>query len=136
MIHQFIFAGPKPGLPTSAFQSYWRHFHAVDFAAKIPQIRQYLVATRLSLSSPRPVPFFEGVAEIWLKDDEEQLASFQSREFLQGARLDEPRWAAFWRSFVHDSDSVVVRESDVTDAGLVKVYVFLKRRREDSLAEF
>jgi hypothetical protein len=42
MIHQFIFAGPKPGLSADAFQSYWVNFHAVDYAARIPQIRQYL----------------------------------------------------------------------------------------------
>ncbi len=40
MIHQFIFAAPKPGLSAAAFTSYWINFHAVDFAAKIPQIRQ------------------------------------------------------------------------------------------------
>jgi hypothetical protein len=82
LIHQFIFAGPKPGLSPEAFQNYWINFHAVDYAAKIRQIRQYLVATRLPLTLPRQLPFFEGVAEIWLANDAEQLASMQSAEFL------------------------------------------------------
>jgi hypothetical protein len=57
MIHQFTFAGPKPGLPAEAFQSYWVNLPAIDFASKIPQIRQYLVAPRVHVSYPREVPF-------------------------------------------------------------------------------
>ena len=42
-------------------------------------------------------PLWSGVAEIWLANEEEQLASLQTPEFLKGARADEPKWAAFWR---------------------------------------
>jgi hypothetical protein len=93
LIHQFIFAAPKPDLSSAAFASYWLNFHARDYAAKIPQIRRYLVATPLELDSGRDVPNFAGVAEIWLRP-EEQIASLQSPEFIAGARADEPRWAA------------------------------------------
>src|SRR5688500_15656055 len=106
MIHQFIFAGPKPNLSPEAFISYWINFHAVDYAAKIPQIRQYLVAQRIHLLCGRDLPFFEGVAEIWLTNEAEQLASLQTPEFLEGARRDEPRWAAFWQTLVLDTDAV------------------------------
>lgn len=126
MIHQYIFAGPKPGLSVEAFQQYWVNFHAPDYAAKIPQIRRYLVAPRLHLDEPHPVPFFEGVAEIWLKDAADQLASLKSPEFLQGARADEPRWAAFWQTFLHESF-----EDDVPPRArppYFKFYTFLKRR--------
>ncbi len=136
MIHQLIFAGPKPGLSAAAFQSYWVNFHAIDYAAKIPQIKQYLVATRLPVPYPREVPFFEGVAEIWLNNEEEQIASLQTPQFLQGARTDEPRWAAFWRTFVQDSDSVVTREGPDFANGAVKFYVFLKRIPSATLEEF
>ncbi len=138
MIHQFIFAGPKPGLSADAFKSYWVNFHAVDYASKIPQIRQYLVATRLPVKTERAVPFFEGVAEIWLKDDAEQIASLQTPEFLQGARLDEPRWAAFWQTFVLDTDPRLL----TGDSGqpplpeFVKLYVLLKRRPDLALDKF
>jgi hypothetical protein len=127
MIHQFIFAGPKPGLSSGAFQSYWVNFHAVDYAAKISQIRQYLVATRLPLALPRQLPFFEGAAEVWLANETEQLASMQSPEFLQGARADEPRWAAFWQTLALDTDSSVLREADGLRPGanLVKLYLLL-----------
>lgn len=48
MIHQFIFVGPTPDLSAEALQGYWVNFHAVNYAAKIPQILRYLVATRRS----------------------------------------------------------------------------------------
>lgn len=137
MIHQFIFAGPKPGRSAKAFQSYWLNFHAVDYAARIPQIRRYLVAPRLRWpSAPREVTFFEGAAEIWLANDQEQLASLESPEFLQGARADEPRWAAYWQTLALDTEAVVVQEAAGPLVAHTKLYVFLKRRPELSLPEF
>jgi len=126
-IHQYIFAGPRPGLTAQAFQSYWVNFHAVDFAAKIPQIRRYLVATREQVEAPRQVDFFQGVAEIWLQNDEEQIASLQTPEFLQGARIDEPRWAAFWQTFVLDTESTVIKESGTEGEEFVNLYMLTKR---------
>lgn len=139
MIHQFIFAGPKPGLTADAFTSYWINFHAVDFAAKIKQIRQYLVAARLPVATGRDVPaHLQGVAEIWLKNEAEQLASLQSPEFLQGARLDEPRWAAFWLTIVLDTESQVLTENQgpTPAPDFVKIYTLLKRKPELSLDHF
>lgn len=139
MIHQFIFAGPKPGLADDAFASYWINFHAVDYAAKIPQIAQYLVAARLPVKTARDVPwFYQGVAEIWLADEAAQLASLQSPEFLHGARLDEPRWAAFWRTLVLDTTAHVFKDDGAgrTPPQYAKLYVLLKRRPELALAAF
>jgi hypothetical protein len=129
MIHQLIFAGPKPGMTVAEFQRYWVDVHAVRYASRIPQIRQYLVATREPLSVGHDMAFFEGVAEIWLANDEEQLASLQSPEFIDGARVDEPRWAAFWRTFVFEAESVTAWEQPglPPDASLTKLYVLLKR---------
>lgn len=138
MIHQFIFAGPKPGLADDAFTSYWINFHAVDYAAKIPQIRQYLVAARLPLKTGRDVPwFYQGVAEIWLADEAAQTASLQSPEFLQGARLDEPRWASFWRTLVLDTETRALKDDgDVRAPEYAKIYILLKRRPALALAAF
>jgi hypothetical protein len=137
MIHQFIFAGPKPGLSAEAFQSYWVNFHAVDYAARIPQIVQYLVATRLPVSTGRDVPFFEGAAEIWLRNDAEQIASMQNPEFLQGARADEPRWAAFWQTLGLDTDPQVLRDDTGPEPqSLAKLYLLMKRPPEMQLAAF
>ncbi len=138
MIHQFIFAAPKPGLSVDAFNSYWMNFHAVDFAAKIPQIKQYLVAPRLPLNTGRDLPVLQGAAEIWLKDDAEQIASMQSPEFVLGARADEPRWAAFWLTLGIDTDPKMLREYSGAEPWpeFVKLYVLLKRRPDLSLAAF
>ncbi len=138
MIQQFIFAGPKPGLSAEAFKSYWINFHAVNFAAKIPQIRQYLVVTRVTLPTLRDAPFFEGLAEIWFKDEADQIASLQTPEFLQGARRDEPRWAAFWQTFVLDTDPQLLSDNagQVSASEFTKLYVLLKRRPDLSLSEF
>jgi hypothetical protein len=136
IIHQYIFAGPKPGLSAEAFQSYWVNFHAVDFAAKIPQIKRYLVATRENVEAPRQMEFFQGIAEIWLQNDAEQIASMQTPEFVQGARADEPRWAAFWQTFVLDTESTVVKEGGQPGQEFVNLYVLAKRRPDMNLDEF
>ena len=137
MIHQFIFAGPRPGWVAERFQQYWLHTHAIHYASKIRQIRQYLVAPRIRLPGlAREVPFFEGVAEIWIRNAAEQLESLQSEEFLKGARLDEPNWAAFWQTFVHESVSEVTLGESSPAASLFKIYLFLKRRAGLDLAAF
>lgn len=136
IIHQYIFAGPKPGLSAAAFQSYWLNFHAVDFAAKIPQIKRYLVATRENVEASLQMDFFQGIAEIWLQNDEEQIASLQTPEFLQGARADEPRWAAFWQTFVLDTESTVVKEGGQPGQEFVNLYVLAKRKPQMELGEF
>ena len=91
MIHQLIFAGPKPGMTDSEFQDYWVNVHAVQYASKIKQIKKYLIDTTIESAVPQNSPY-RGVAEIWLENEQEQLESLQSTEFLQGARLDEPKW--------------------------------------------
>jgi uncharacterized protein (TIGR02118 family) len=138
MIHQLIFAAPKPGLTEEEFQRYWLDVHAVQYAAKIPQIRRYKIDTRIPFGAETGEPLWSGVAEIWLANEEEQLASLQTEEFLQGARLDEPRWAAFWRTLVLDTDAHVLSEPprhQGTGSG-VKLLRLVKRRQGLSLREF
>lgn len=141
MIHQFILAAPKPGMTTAEFQDYWLHIHAPKFAARIPQIRQYLVDTRIASECDVGVPALphQGMAEIWLANEAEQLASLQTPEFLQGARLDEPNWAAFWQTIVLDTTAheiVAGPASRDMRPGWVKVTTLLKRRPGMSLDEF
>jgi uncharacterized protein (TIGR02118 family) len=135
MIHQLIFAYPKPGMTEQEFQRYWLDVHAVRYASKIPQIKKYLIDTRVSLGPDEEEPKWCGVAEIWLENEQEQLASLQTDEFLLGARLDEPKWAAFWRTLVLDTDAHVLREG-AEDAGGVKLISLVKRREGLPLAEF
>jgi hypothetical protein len=146
VIHQFIFAAPKPGMSEQEFQDYWLNVHATQFASKIPQIRRYRIDTRIPFGPESGDPLWSGVAEIWLANEREQLASLQTDEFLQGARLDEPRWAAFWRTVVIDTDAHVVQEPPRVEGSSdgVKLLRLVKRAeglrlddfREQSLATY
>lgn len=130
MIHQFIYAAPRPGMDEAAFHRYWLDVHAVRYASRIPQIRRYLIDTRIARAGETAPPRWSGVAEIWLANEAEQLASLQSPEFLQGARLDEPNWAAFWMTIVLDTDQhlLLPGPAERRDAGLVKRLLLAKRR--------
>jgi uncharacterized protein (TIGR02118 family) len=138
MIHQFIFAYPRPGMTEQEFQHYWLTVHAPNYAMKIPQIRKYKVDTRVALSGETGDPLWSGVAEIWLENDEEQLLSLQSKEFLQGARLDEPNWAAFWRTVCLDTlEHIVIPGPEEARAPeMVKLLVISKRREGLPLSDF
>jgi hypothetical protein len=130
MIHQFIFAYPRPGMTETEFQRYWVEEHAVKYASKIPQIRKYLVDTRIAQRGESGDPLWCGVAEIWLANEKEQLESLQSKEFLQGARLDEPNWAAFWRTLVLDTTAheLLPGPPEARDDGVAKLLVLSKRK--------
>jgi len=138
MIHQFIFAAPKPGMSEADFQDYWLNNHAVNFAAKIPQIRKYKLDLTVPTTLQDGEPVFSGIAEIWLSNDEEQLASMQTPEFLLGARLDEPNWAAFWKTLVLDTEVAYDSKTnlDVDSPEGIKVVIISKRRGEFSLDAF
>lgn len=103
----------------------------MQYAGKIPQIRKYMIDTRLPFGDQDAEPLWSGVAEIWLKDEQEQLASLQTPEFLQGARLDEPNWAAFWRTVVLDTDAheIVAGPAQSAEPAGVKA-IFLVKRKE------
>lgn len=138
MIHQLIFAAPKPGMTEAEFQRYWLDVHAVRYASRIPQIRKYLIDTRIPFGNDSTEPLWSGVAEIWLRNEEEQLASLQTEEFLQGARLDEPNWAAFWRTVVLDTDAheLLPGSPRVGEEAGVKLILLAKRKEGLPLQDF
>jgi uncharacterized protein (TIGR02118 family) len=138
MIHQFIFAYPRPGMSEAEFQRYWVEVHAVQYASKIPQIRKYLVDTRIALPGEGGDPLWCGVAEIWLANDKEQIESLQTREFLEGARRDEPNWAAFWRTVVLDTTAHVLLPgpAESRNSQMVKLLVLTKRKEGLPLDDF
>lgn len=142
MIHQLIFASPKPGMSEEEFQRYWVEVHAVKYASKIPQIKRYMIGTTIHFSytggGNAKDPQFGGCAEIWLKDEKEQLESLQSKEFLEGARLDEPKWAAFWRTLVLDTDSHILMEGGplTKNPTWIKFMVLIKRKPGMLLEDF
>ncbi|MCC5644493.1 EthD domain-containing protein [Nostoc sp. CHAB 5824] len=138
MIHQLIFAHPKPGMSEEEFQRYWIESHAVKYASKIPQIKRYRINSRIPFEPEPKDPLFSGVAEIWLENETEQLASLQSKEFLEGARADEPNWAAFWRSVGLDTTAHVLKAGEPLkkDSTMVKLFILVKRKAGMPLDEF
>jgi len=138
MIHQLIFAHPKPGMSEKDFQDYWKNVHAINYASKIPQINRYLIASRIPFGPEPEDPLWSGVAEIWLANEEEQLASLQSKEFLECARLDEPKWAAFWRTVVLDTTAHTLLEGSPLqrDSKMVKLFILTKRKAGMPLEDF
>jgi uncharacterized protein (TIGR02118 family) len=138
VIHQLIFAHPKPGMSEADFQRYWKEVHAVKYASKIPQIKKYMIDCRIPFGPEPADPLWSGVAEIFLENEHEQLASLQSKEFLEGARLDEPNWAAFWRTIVLDTtDHVLLPGPAFTrPSTMVKIIGLAKRKEGMPLEEF
>ncbi|MGD0338938.1 MAG: EthD domain-containing protein [Bacteroidota bacterium] len=131
MIHQLIFADAKPGMTVEEFQRYWVEVHAVRYASKIHQIKKYLIDTTVPFNDE--IPLWNGVAEIWLENDEEQLASLQSEEFLQGARLDEPNWAAFWKTVVIDTDAHLVLEGPALSNNPTWIKLLILHKRKEGM---
>ncbi len=136
MIHQYIFAAPKPGMTEEEFQDYWLNNHAVNFAAKIPQIVKYKLDLRTPAQLDNGEPFFSGIAEIWLNNDEEQIASLQTPQFLKGAREDEPNWAAFWKTLVLDTELAYDSGNDTKDTTGIKAVIIAKRKNGLELEDF
>jgi hypothetical protein len=132
MIHQVIFANPKPGMGVREFQDYWINVHAQKYVRNIPQILHYKVNRILKIDDTEPA--YHGMAEIWLKDEQEQLLSLQSDAFIKGARADEPNWAAFWQSICLDTCAKEFLPPDGKTA--VKLVIVCKRSGGTSLDDF
>jgi hypothetical protein len=138
MIHQLIFASPRPGMSEAEFQDYWRYEHAIKFAAKIPQIRKYKVNSRVDMPGQHREIGYSGVAEIWIANEQDQIDSLKTPEYLLGARLDEPNWAASWLTLVLDTDSHVVVEGSEggREVPEYKIMLLIKKNRDISLDTF
>lgn len=138
MLHQLIFAAPKPGMSEKDFQDYWVHKHAVDFASKIPGFRMYTVGTRIAMPDETEPPLFSGCAEIWFDDEAALMTALQSPEFINGARADEPTWAAFWQSIALNTHTHEVLPGPPLDrdSSMIKMIVAVKRKPGMSVADF
>jgi uncharacterized protein (TIGR02118 family) len=137
VIHQLIFAHPKPGMSERDFQDYWLNHHGPKLAAKVPQIRRYMIDSRVPFGPEPDDPLFSGVAEIWLENEQTSVASLQTPE-LRAAREDEPNWAAFWQTVVLNTDAHVLKELGPPpgDGSQIKYFVLMKRKEGLSLPEF
>jgi uncharacterized protein (TIGR02118 family) len=136
MIHKHIFVHAKPGMSEQDFFTYWKDVHAVRYGKKIKQAKGYLINTRVPFGPEQGDPPFQGVAEVWVENVEDELAFAQSKEYLEGSRLDEPNFLAWWQMFALDTTDDVVVEPPVGDWPGVKVFVVTKRKPGMSLDEY
>lgn len=136
MLHQMIFAHPKPGMSEQEFQQYWKKKHA-PIASKIPHTTRYLISSRIPLTQDREFPF-SGVGETWFKDEQEALEAVQSKEYVEGARADEPNWAAFWQVLaLNTTDHILKKGSSPNgNSNLVKIIILFKRQPGMPLKDF
>lgn len=136
MIHKHIFVHAKPGMSEDDFFTYWKEVHAERYGRKIKQVKGYLINTRVPFALQQQEPPFQGVAEVWIESVEDELAFAQSKEYLEGSRLDEPNFLAWWQMFALDTTDHVVVEPPPGDWPGVKVFVVSKRKPGMSLEEF
>jgi hypothetical protein len=86
MIHQHIFASPRPGMSEQEFQDYWRYVHAIKYAVPIPQVRKYKIDCKMDIPGTYHPLAYAGLAEIWLNNEKEQAESVLTPEYLEGAK--------------------------------------------------
>jgi uncharacterized protein (TIGR02118 family) len=135
MIHKYIFVHAKPGMAEQDFFTYWKEVHAEQYGRKIKQAKGYLINTRVPFGPDQGDLPFQGVAEVWIESVEDELAFAQSKEYLEGSRLDEPNFLAWWQMFALDTSDHVVVEPPAGDWNGVKVFVISKRKPGMSLEE-
>jgi uncharacterized protein (TIGR02118 family) len=136
MIHKYIFVHAKPGMSEQEFFAYWKDVHAEKYGKKIKQAKGYLINTRVPFGPQQSEPPFQGVAEVWIENEADELAFAQSPEYLQGSRLDEPNFLLWYGMFALDTTDHVVVEPPAGDWNGVKVFVVSKRKPGMSVDEY
>jgi uncharacterized protein (TIGR02118 family) len=129
LIHQIIYIYPRPDLTDEAAQRYWLDKHSPLFRSGLPQIRAYLVASVLPDLGQASPALGMGSAEVWLDDGEQMLSLLQSSLFKAG-RVDEPNFAAFWRTLflITEDYPLVEGPGPVVPEPAVKLQLAVKRR--------
>lgn len=138
MIHQHIFASPRPGMSEQEFQDYWRYVHAINYAVPIPQVRKYKIDCKMDIATTYNPLGYAGLAEIWLNNDQEKAESILTPEYLEGAKKDEKKWAATWQTLVLDTYPTLLHEIIAQRKELpeYKLLVLLKRKENANLDQF
>lgn len=137
MIHKYIFVAPKPQMSEPEFFRYWKDVHAEQYGRKIKQARGYVIDSRIPFGPENGEPLFSGAAEVWLDDEAAGLEFIQSKEYIEGSRLDEPNFLAFWRMTVVDTEPhQIVGTPPARNAGWVKLLVLGGRNWNLSVEEF
>ena len=135
MIHLMFLMRRKPGMSREACQRHWREIHA-PLARRIPGIRRYVQSHVLSMNGEEPS--FDGMAEIWVDDEAAAISVFRSKEYMEGAYLDEPNFVDIKRAVRLRTEDQVLRAGEpmTKDTRLVKRISLVKRKPDMDREEF
>jgi uncharacterized protein (TIGR02118 family) len=135
MVHLLFLMKRKPELSRQECQRHWQEIHA-PLAQRIPGIRRYVQSHVFTAQGENPP--YDGVAEIWVDDERAATAVFQTKEYLEGAYLDEPNFVDVKQAVrLRTEDHVILAGAPINkDEPLVKRISFLKRKPGMSREEF
>lgn len=135
MIHLMFLMRRKPGLSRQECQKHWREIHA-PLAQRIPGIRRYVQSHVLNVNDDDPP--YDGMAEIWVDDEAAAVSVFRSKEYMEGAYLDEPNFVDLKRAVrLRTEDHILLAGQPMTrDARAIKRISLVKRKPGMSREEF
>jgi len=127
MIHLMFLMRRKPGMSREECQRHWREIHA-PLAQRIPGIRRYIQSHVISVNGEEPP--FDGMAEIWVDDEEAAVSVFRSKEYMEGAYLDEPNFVDIKSAVRLRTEDHILRAGEpmAKDARLLKRISLVKRK--------
>ncbi|MGE0823927.1 MAG: EthD family reductase [Candidatus Binatia bacterium] len=135
MVHLLFLMRRKPGLSRAECQRHWREIHA-PLAQRIPGMRRY-VQSHVIAAANEETPY-DGAAEIWVNDETAATTVFQSKEYKEGAYLDEPKFVDIKSALrLQTEDRMIFAGAPMSKTeGLVKRMSFIKRKPGMSREEF
>jgi uncharacterized protein (TIGR02118 family) len=135
MVHLLFLIKRKPGLSKQAFSRHWREIHG-PLAQRIPGFHRYVQSHTLETQGEDPP--YDGVAEIWIADEGAGKEVFQTREYREGAFVDEPNFVELERVVrLRTKDHVVLAGSPIRkEEQLIKRLSFTKRKPGRAREEF
>lgn len=135
MIHLMFLMRRKPGMSREVCQRHWREIHA-PLAQRIPGIRRYVQSHVLSVNGEEPP--FDGMAEIWVDNEETAVSVFRSKEYMEGAYLDEPNFVDVKSAVRLRTEDHILRPGEpmAKDTHLIKRISLIKRKPGMDREEF
>lgn len=135
MVHLIFLMKRKPGLSRSECQKHWREIHG-PLAQRIPGIRRYVQSHVLAVNEQDPP--YDGAAEIWVDDEDAATSVFRSKEYLDGAYVDEPNFVDIKQAVRLRTEDYVLRAGAPIgkDERLIKRISFVKRKADMKKEDF
>jgi uncharacterized protein (TIGR02118 family) len=135
MVHLLLVIKRKTGLSRQEFSRHWREIHG-PLARNIPGLRRYVQSHFLETQGEDPP--YDGAAEIWVDDEATAKTAFLSREYREGAFVDEPNFVDLEHVVrLRTEDHIILAGSPIhKEERLVKRISFLKCKPGMAREEF